>query len=100
MKVEVFWADRSKRNPLEFLRFVQRMANRLLVGHHRYGDTTRRQQYYLRLRKELDKYDETGNAEHLVNIANYALLENEKPSNPKYHYDPGVKSATRGKFGV
>lgn len=75
--------------------FAQRMANRLLQGHVRYGLPDRKKLYLTRLKKELAAYEKTGNAEHLINVANYCILECEAPEHPKHHFDPLAMSATR-----
>jgi hypothetical protein len=81
--------------PREFQKFAQRQMNRLAVGHHRYGTRNKRRKYLTRLTKELAKYAKTGNAEQLLNIANYAFLEFGYPEHKDYHFDPGVGSVTR-----
>ena len=48
-----------------------------------------------RLVMETKAYRRSGNREHLLNIANYAYLESICPENPKFHFDPEAKSATR-----
>jgi len=78
-----------------FWRFLQRMADRLVQGHHRYGRADRRQRYMTRLEKEVQAYRKTGNREHLMNAANYCFLECYYPEHPKTGYDPSVKSVTR-----
>lgn len=99
MKVEFWWSDRVKRNPNSFKLFVQRMANRLLVGEIRYGSPKKEQHYMTRLIMETKAYKRTGNMEHLVNIANYCWLESEAPENKKFHYDDKVDSVTRREMG-
>ncbi len=71
-------------------RFIELMQNRLIMGSFRY--------YLFRdprkwtsdlpagLRKKLAAYEETGNTENLVDIANYALLEFSRPSHPNAHF--------------
>jgi hypothetical protein len=82
-----------------FRDFVQRQANRLAVGHLRYGPAHRRKKYMSRLQIELDAYKESGNREHLINIANYAILESFAPEHPQAHFDNMAASATRHRFG-
>ena len=89
-----------KRAPGEFEEFVQRMANRLIFGEFRYGSPRRGQRYHSRLKEEIKAYTKTGNAENLVNIANYCHLEMVAPEHKKFHFDNTVESATRKKFGV
>ncbi len=96
--MEIFWVDRPAiPNKAAFQEFAQRMANRLAQGHCRYGPPDARKKYMTRLRFELNAYRRTGNAEHLLNIANYAHLECYAPENSKFHFDPRAESVTRGK---
>lgn len=73
----------------------QSQINRLAVGELRYGSANRRQKYLTRLKKELAAYTAAGNAEQLINIANYCILEWIAPEHPKHHFDPTVDSVTR-----
>jgi hypothetical protein len=73
------WAARLKR-------FLQLMINRLLYGWHRYGEPQAVQDYLLRLKGAIDRYEATGNLEYLVDAANYAWLEFECPLHPKAHF--------------
>lgn len=79
--------------------FMQQMANRLIQGHHQYGAPRKEQCYMSRMIMEMKAYRRTGNREHLLNIANYCLLETMAPENPKYHFDAAVESVTRRQFG-
>ena len=83
-----------------FHSFLQRMANRISVGHIRYGVPNQRKAYMSRLTVELTAYKKTGNAEHLLNIANYAFLESYAPEHNAHHLDSTVESVTRKKFGL
>ena len=80
-----------------FKMFAQSMLNRLYVGELRYGSPSAKQKYFSRMDKEMKAYGKTGNAEHLINIANYCVLEWIAPQHPNHHFDPGVKSVTRKK---
>jgi hypothetical protein len=82
-----------------FNQFLQRMANRISVGHIRYGIPDSRKLYMSRLETELAAYKKSGNMEHLWNIANYAFLESYAPEHKSHHLDSTVESATRKKFG-
>ncbi|WP_024333105.1 hypothetical protein [Desulfotignum balticum] len=79
------------------VRFETLMRNRLIMGAIRYGRLKQKgKAAYNRLdsiRQRLDMYNETGNAEHLVDIANLCLLEFEEPNHKHYHFkatDDGV----------
>jgi hypothetical protein len=98
---QTFWSSiTSQSRMLSFGLFVQRMANRIQAGEVRYGAPQLRKQYKSRMEFEVAAYHKTGNMEHLLNIANYAWLESEKPQHKKFHFDTGADSATRDKFGV
>ncbi len=75
--------------------FAQSLLNRLYVGELRYGMANKRKKYLSRLKKEVQEYSKTGNAEQLINIANYAILEWIAPEHPKHHFNPAAKSVTR-----
>lgn len=78
--------------------FLQRMINRLIEGQHRYGKHTAkkaRRSWILRMRLELEQYESTGDKERLINIANYAWLEQMNPEHPNAHFNRESKSATR-----
>jgi hypothetical protein len=75
--------------------FTQSMMNRLLVGELRYGSPKKKQRYLTRLKKEIEHYNSNGNAEQLINIANYCVLEWIAPEHPKHHFDNTIESVTR-----
>jgi hypothetical protein len=97
--MEIFWSKKlNVPNEEKFRDFVQRMANRIGVGHPRYGAPDAKKRYDKRLKMEVETYLATGNAEHLINAANYCWLESITPSHPNFHLDDTVDSATRGKM--
>jgi hypothetical protein len=71
-------------------RFEALMRNRLVMGAFRYG--TFQEQGACRhynpaaIQRHLAAYVETGNAEHLVDIANLALVEFTAPSHQRFHF--------------
>lgn len=82
--------------------FEQLMRNRLPMGAFRYG--TFEEQSAIRhdnlgsIEQHLAAYRTSGNAEHLVDIANLALVEFRLPSNPRFHFasiDDGGHHAKR-----
>lgn len=83
---------------VDFQFFLQLMMNRRTVGFLHYGPINYKQKYLTRMIKELEAYKKTGNAEQLINIANYAFLEWHAPENRKYHFDNHADSVTRGKI--
>lgn len=82
---------------LEFEQFIPKLITRLVVGHFRYGKPKRNKKYLTSLKLELEAYEETGNQEHLFNIANYCILESMKPEHEDFHFKANVRSVTRGK---
>lgn len=73
-------------------RFEKLMRNRLILGSMRYGllnDPKKPQWDRLsRIEKEVQAYKNDGNLEHLVEIANHALLEFEEGVHPNKHWAP------------
>jgi hypothetical protein len=75
--------------------FIQRMRNRLVMGAIRYGrmghgKIPAGKPTYNRcesIRVRLRKFEETGNAEHLVDIANLTLLMYEEQYHPNFHFN-------------
>lgn len=72
-------------------KFEELMRNRLLMGALRYGLMhSEGKPNYDRIagaRKRLLQYEETGNLECLVDVANMALLEFEEGKHPHRHWD-------------
>lgn len=70
--------------------FERLMRNRLLMGAFRYGRLHAKDKAkYNRVQKIKDKivlYEETGNLECLVDIANIALMEFEEGKHPNKHF--------------
>jgi hypothetical protein len=85
----------SKEKVSIFRAFAQGMLNRLCVGELRYGPAQKKQKYLTRMIKELKAYRRDGNAEQLINIANYCVLEWIAPEHPKHYFDPTAESVTR-----
>jgi hypothetical protein len=83
-------------------RFEQLMRNRLVMGAFRYGTFAEQGQTrhanVPSIQQHLEAYQESGNAEHLVDIANLALVEFTLPSHPQSHFtaiDDGNHHAER-----
>lgn len=72
-------------------RFEQLMRNRLMMGALRYGKVHApgkpKWNRSAGIRKRLAQYEETGNLECLVDVANLALLEFEEGTHPKKHFN-------------
>lgn len=91
----------SRKDWKTYIEHIQHQANRLAFGYYQYeaknSGPHRRQKYLTRIKKELQAYIRTGNAEHLHNISNYCYLESQAPENRKFHFDSDVDSVTREK---
>lgn len=83
-----FTLEEAKRNWSD--RFITLMRNRMLLGVYRYGSfRSPLQPNYDRINSalyRLVRYKQTGNAEHLVDAANLALIEFEKQTHPNFHF--------------
>ncbi len=73
--------------------FEQLMRNRLLVGRFRYGrmDDPHKGDYdhITSAIKRLQEYQQNGNTEHLVDVANLCLVEFVCGKHPNKHFDAG-----------
>jgi radical SAM superfamily enzyme with C-terminal helix-hairpin-helix motif len=101
LEAKIFISDKVGLDPRTvkaFVEFVQGMANRIGVGHCRYGHPAKSKRFMSRLGEEFKEYKKRGNAEQLRNVALYAALESMAPENKKFHFDNTVGSVTRGKF--
>jgi hypothetical protein len=70
--------------------FLQGMVNRVLTSYHKYGSTKANFEagvdFVDSLKRRLAKYEETGNTEWLMDVANYAMIEFMHPHHPDAHY--------------
>ena len=70
------------------------MRNRLVMGAFRYGLFRAQLQEGIRydslssIQRHLEAYRESGNLEHLVDIANLCLVEFTVPAHPTAHFSP------------
>ena|ERR1035437_6370692 len=97
MQTLITWIENVKMGSISIMAsaFFQKCANRLCVGLIRYGAPHTSQNYMTRLTKELKAYKQTGNSEHLCNIANYAFLESICPEHDAQVHGSSRQSATR-----
>ena len=72
--------------------FLQGMINRMIVGEAKYGtlskDRIDKVDCLKSLQQRLDKYEETGNTEWLMDAANFAMMEFMFPKHSNAHYRP------------
>ena len=92
--------------PTEFsVDFVQGMADRMAVSYFKYGPVADNAPNFTdtiaNLQKRLDKYEETGNTEWLMDVGNFAMIEFMFPHHSKAHFrstdskeSPGLKLQT------
>jgi hypothetical protein len=77
------------------------MADRMSVSYHKYGDFRlaypRDVDAIACLRQRLARYEETGNTEWLMDVANFAMIEFEAPRHPQAHYRPTDSSESPGR---
>ena len=70
--------------------FVQGMADRMAVSFHKYGRVADAFPHKLdaldSIRRRIQKYEETGNTEWLVDAANFAMIEFMHPSVSGAHF--------------
>lgn len=85
--------------------FVVKMKNRIVVSHYKYGwmsDTYPEiGDAIASLEERLDLYKKTGNLEHLIDVANFAMIEYKHPRHKNTHFSaedsdksPGVVGGT------
>lgn len=76
--------------PPSIRKFIKMMRNRMLLGSFRYGrDADPKKWRYNSLagmRKKFLAYEESGNIEHLIDLANYCHMEYRRPSHPRAHF--------------
>lgn len=89
--------------PTEFsLDFVQGMADRMAVSYFKYGPVADNAKNFTdtiaNLKKRLDRYEETGNTEWLMDVGNFAMIEFMFPHHQEAHFrstdsqeSPGLK---------
>jgi hypothetical protein len=85
--------------------FVRKMKARVFLGYHRYGESKqyKEQKKYDILKtieKHLRLYNETGNAERLVDAANYLMIEFMHPQHPNAHFEADEEEDVEKRIGV
>ena len=69
-------------------KFWEGMVARMEMSYFKYGDVrdAGRTDRIASLKQRLDKYQETGNTEFLMDAANFAMIEFMFPHHPKAHF--------------
>lgn len=84
--------------------FVQKMRNRILMSHYKYGwmkDTyPELADAGACLEQRFALYKETGNLEHLVDVANFAMIEFMYPRHPNAHFKGTDSDSSPGLVGI
>ena len=79
--------------------FIQGMMDRMAMSYHKYGavkDGYPKKVCALRsMQVRLDKYADDGNLEHLMDAANFIMIEFMCPSEPTAHFTPTDRSPGR-----
>lgn len=99
MKIE---AKQIKIPDTEFsLTFVQRMADRMAMSFSKYGHVTdesvKKFDPVANILVRLKKYNDTGNTEWLMDVANCAMIEFMFPQHPEAHYRPTDSAESPGR---
>ena len=72
--------------------FISRMKNAMTVSFFKYGPLKEAYPHKVdaiaSLEKRLQLYKDTGNADYLTDIANFAMIESMRPAHPEHHYKP------------
>lgn len=72
--------------------FHDRMRNAMTVSYHKYGAVKEAYPHKVNaigsLKKRLKLYEETGNADYLIDIANFAMIEFMLPAHENFHDSP------------
>lgn len=84
--------------------FIQGMADRMSMSFYKYGPMAEaypeRVDAIASLKIRLKKYEETGNTEYLMDVANFALIEFTHPRNPRAHFKAEDSKASPGRQWV
>ena len=82
-------------------KFSDGMKFRMIVSFHKYGPVAlgypERVDAIKSLEERLQRYRETGNAEWLIDVANFAMIEFMYPSHPQAHFRPTDSNESPGR---
>lgn len=82
-------------------RFVQGMADRMALSFFKYGAVADAYPHKVdaieSLKKRLARYEEKGNLEELMDLANFALIEFIRPKHPAAHFVAEDSAASPGR---
>jgi rhamnogalacturonyl hydrolase YesR len=84
--------------------FAQGMADRMSMSYAKYGPVAQaypdRVDAIASLKKRLERYEETGNTEYLMDVANFAMIEFQHPRHSKAHFKAEDSKASPGRQWV
>jgi len=73
-------------------RFIERMKQAMIVSYHKYGPFRKAYPHKINaiacLEARLRLYKQTGNADYLIDIANFAMIEFMLPAHTNHHDSP------------
>ncbi len=88
--------------------FMQGMVDRMATSYYKYGsilskDIPKFRDTVADMKKRIQKYEETGNAEWLMDVSNFAMIEFTNPTRKDTHFratdsdeSPGIKIVGEG----
>lgn len=81
--------------------FIEGMLARMTVSFFKYGALADAYPHDVdavaSLKKRLEKYEEDGNVEWLMDVANFAMIEFMRPRHPDAHYTPQDSDTSPGR---
>jgi hypothetical protein len=81
--------------------FAQGMADRMAVSYAKYGPVAKaypeRVDAITSLKLRLERYEQDGNTEWLMDVGNFAMIEFMHPRHPKAHYRPTDSKESPGR---
>ncbi len=81
--------------------FLQGMVNRMVVSYFKFGKVIdaypEKVDAQASLLQRLAKYNETGNTEFLIDVANFAMIEFMRPSRPDASFEPTDSGESPGR---
>ena len=80
--------------------FMQKMCNAMCMSAFKYGDVSSKQgvKALERIQQEIDVFKEDGNLEHLVNVANWAMIRFMFPGEGEAYRGTDSKESTRKEY--
>jgi len=85
--------------------FIRKMKARMFVGYFRYGESTQYKKDHSykivdTIQKRIAAYEETGNLEHLIDAANFCMIEYKAPQHPDAHFETVEEEDHTKRLGI